>query len=116
MKSEEKNKVIAEFMNCNKLLNNEWDCKFGGISANYIGSKYLAFDYLWDWLMPVVEKIEEMGYSVHIIGTYGTRQGWCKINGVGKGDFTCNIMKDAKIQAVYEAIYQFITQTNERQI
>jgi len=60
----ENNKIIAEFMGP------EWHKDFFKdvciISTSNISYK---FDISWDWLMPVIEKIESLGYEVQIRST-----------------------------------------------
>jgi hypothetical protein len=65
----EGNKLIAEFMNFSvsdhtilpdRLVWYDWD-----------GPREVLYHSSWDWLMPVVEKIENLGYYVNIL-TYTT--------------------------------------------
>ena len=99
MKSEEKNKVIAEFMGY------KFEAKTNRIIFNAKENNYAYYDpdESWDWLMPVVEKIEGMGYNVRIIGNE------CEIE--SNNPFSLiSYSEPTKIQAVHKAIYQFITQ------
>ena len=36
------------------------------IGAGGNGTRWLKFDESWDWLMPIVDKIESMGYYIEI--------------------------------------------------
>ena len=49
-----KNKLIAEFMGMTPCLTDEGDFL---IKGNPIDAKYLPYDTSWDWLMPVLKKI-----------------------------------------------------------
>ena len=55
------NKLIAEFMGVYSKENGYDYTKIGNIGTMYHIS--------WDWLMPVVEKIESLGYEVQIRNT-----------------------------------------------
>lgn len=111
---EEGNKLIAEFM--------EWkiDNSFPDKDRVYRNEKALELDTTfkyhssWEWLMPVCEKIESLGYYVSIekeccgisspYPKEEERTGLC---------FIVNpITKESKILAVYEAVIQFITHHN----
>lgn len=116
----ESNKLIAEFMGlplvpCNIGTEN------GAITEGYQHPKVnvpctadgLQYKYSWDWLMPVVEKIESLGYEFTII------------------ESRCNIKHNtdhsieelfhieligSKIEATYQAVVEFINQYNNKYI
>ena len=52
---EKNNKLIAEFM--------------GAATRPKHAYEFLRYDSDWDWLMPVVEKIQSLGYEVQIRNT-----------------------------------------------
>jgi len=57
----------------------------------------------WDWLMLVVEKIEDLGYEICIINNE------CEIATTGYHNATfISQMKDTKIESVYAAVIEFI--------
>lgn len=91
----------------------EWSNRFqDNIETNKFCSMYEFFDNSWDWLMTVVEKIEELGYFVMInkwtavyLGSSGTDK--IKIQTVeGK----------SKIENTFKAICDFIIWYNENNI
>ena len=105
MNTQENNKIIAEFM---------------GITPNEAGvyhvSKHkgyslenLLYHTSWDWLMPVVEGMESMGYNVSIM-----RRCWVVV-------FDTNVMKEivsierraSKLEVTHEAVVEFIKQYNK---
>ena len=105
----EDNKLIAEFMGA----------KMRGRAGKRVltlnGKTEFKYHTSWDWLMPVVEKIEEdERYNIDIL-QYGTiissntkEQGYLEIvNNVADISF------DKKIEHVYDAVVEFIKQLNK---
>ena len=82
------NKLIAEFM-----------------GLEYTGSRLKDFDTSWDWLIPVVQKIESLGY-VFII------QGGKAEYGEMISETRCFIAED-KLSSTYKAVVEFIKQYNQ---
>lgn len=71
MESKEKtdNELIAEFMGVPQINDNGvivWDNQRTGKTIYCLQSRYLRYDTSWDWIMPVVEKIESLGYGFRI--------------------------------------------------
>ena len=88
----EGNKLIAEFMGLSML-------------HNQTRLETLKYHSSWDWLMPVVEKIEQLlpwkefkiyRRTAYLPGFY-----------IGKGK-ECLIVADTKIEAVWIAVVKFI--------
>ena len=95
----ENNKLIADFMGYPKHK-----IDFVGKRLNFENSKHNTYHKDWNWLMEVVEKIESLGYKVHI-STWENSQ-FCGIYLNGKkisGNET-----NTKIEAVYNACIEFI--------
>lgn len=99
----ENNVLIAQFMGA--LRRKEW-VAFTEESPTGIGVvmfKEIRYNTSWSWLMPVVGKIESLGYAVEIVESYcmiKKRDGvFCDIGG---GDYT-------KLSATYEAVTRFVT-------
>lgn len=105
---QENNKLIAEFMGW-YCLNEYARHETHGSTISY---KDMQYHTSWDWLMPVVEKIERMGCIVEIWLSLGKG---CKIV---KGSFKkpintiANTENNSTILAVYEAVVEFITWHN----
>jgi hypothetical protein len=94
----EGNKLIAEFM---------------GSSFDYPHYPYpddeLRFHESWDWLMPVVEKIEEE-YEVSILGDE------CEISTMGYRVSRIVLVQDSnKLNSVYKAMVEFIQWYNRNE-
>ena len=94
MNTTENNNIIVEFMN----------------HYENMGNKGLLYHKDWNWLMEVVEKIEDLNYSI-------------EINKQEENDYQCLVVKkdiliqefsSTKIQAVYNACVEFIKWYNEK--
>lgn len=106
MTTEEGNKLIANFCMVERLEDNKY-CfflpdhvlKFAS-PLKWLDISEMKFHLLWEWLMPVVEKIESIkdsdDYEVDIFGNCCDIGG--KIEVVGK----------TKIEATWKAVTQFI--------
>jgi hypothetical protein len=90
----ENNKLIAEFLGAtDKHIEN-----FGG-------AENLKYHSDWNWLMSVVEKIENLSYDVQIILDFCT---------ITNGDYSKTTqLGGAKIHNVYNACVEFIKWRNE---
>ena len=80
MSTEEGNKLIEKFNHPEYSINGDWILKNDEVGTRYHVS-VLQYHTSWDWLMPVVEKIEKIhddfhGYfGVHIYSNSCTIQG-----------------------------------------
>ena len=102
------NKLIAEFM--------EWkiDNSFPDKDKVYRLGKRIElgntfkFHSSFEWLMPVVEKIESLGYEVSIISNE------CEIGTEGYKYTQISLVKDDnKLRCVYKAVVEFINYYNK---
>jgi hypothetical protein len=100
------NRLIAEFMGFvpdNNGFYDGWELKKAGLpfacGAMGNGTRYLRFHLSWDWLMPVVAKIEQLGYDFCIAD---------KSVFIRREYDYWEVYKNAnKIQAVWTAIVDF---------
>ena len=72
MTTTEKNKLIAEFMGlsyCTKHMYEGW-YKNNEHNHRICDFNALKYNFSWDWLMPVVKKIHELGYVCVFYGNY----------------------------------------------
>lgn len=100
----EENRFIAEFMGMVK----------GDINGNYywespekiVGRKIddLQYHSSWDWLMPVVEKIESLGYTFHIC----RRRVEIDVDGSVAAFHLITVKAETKIQSVHAGVVTFI--------
>jgi len=71
----ENNKLIAQFMHLELISNKEYEIKRRDMIKQDIAYDLpltlddLKYHSSWDWLMPVVDKIESLGYEVQIRNT-----------------------------------------------
>jgi hypothetical protein len=98
----ENNKLIAEFMGNIPIVENEYQM----VTHNNMcyGIDELKYDTDWNWLMPVVERIESLGIVVEI------RENVCYIE-TSLGNYS--ELEDTKLQATYKAVVKFINWYNE---
>jgi hypothetical protein len=139
---EEKNKLIAEFMGgkfkCVKFdLLDTWTIDLPWFDDPSNSSLYfvkqLRYHLSWDWLVPVVEKIENIGVNVQIKGKYHP---WHKKT-YNQTTIVYDIYKDIdenratdlielyrkssetsfnKLDTVFEAVVEFIEWYNENKL
>lgn len=109
MKTTESNKLIAEFMGVTptetkytkywydgyELHEAELPFSYGAMGN---GTSELKFSTSWDWLMPVVEKINQSGYTLE------------GVNLVKKISIACG---SANLIYAYKAVAEFIKWYNE---
>jgi len=117
------NELIAEFMGLRVYKISSGNCY--GVLANGKPAKHptkrheshLRYSSSWDWLMPVVEKIESIGYATKIryeAFTQGEEMGYHDIEiftlneNNGYLRVACCTERIPKIQAVYKAVVEFI--------
>jgi hypothetical protein len=117
MNTEENNQLIAEFMEMQKTDIGWYDAEELMDLWYTMDNTFdeLLFNKSWDWLMPVVEKIEsDERFDVNVL-QYGTiissntkERGHIEIvNNVA------NISFDSKIDHTYQAVVEFIKQYNK---
>lgn len=115
MNTTENNKLIASFLGQTSTIY-EFP-QFGYINTrgdwnDTFSATELKFHKDWNWLMPVVEKIESIDFVFNI------RQGHVSIvNNSGKKPFYTggDIVKESKKEAIYETAVKFIKWYNQQQ-
>lgn len=101
------NELIAEFMGHVPSNNFGPPCIFTGKNT-LSGWEFLQFDTSWDWLMPVVEKIEARERTLINIYGDGTKIWVDDKDGNELFATTQHGNKDHKIGHVYRAVVEFI--------
>lgn len=108
------NKLIAEFLEWNKGENYSNEFQFYEAfreSVYQTTPSEMKFHSDWNWLMPVVEKIESLDFIFEILSTRVDIADYRVI--AFKKRFE-PIIKETKIEAVYNACIEFIKWYNEQ--
>jgi len=110
MNTTENNKLIAEFMG----IEFEKGKYSHESSEYYFVADELEYDFNWNWLMPVVEKIAKDYHKTEIVSDEETDH--CRItvyNEEGERDneiFECGL---STLEATYKAVVEFIKWYNQ---
>jgi len=117
MNTTENNKLIAEFMGAIPDTG-ETEGAFGGIRFphGYDRTIALLYDTSWDWLMPVVEKIEDIDggkYDINILKN-GTQIFEYSSGGKVIVNNVADISFSNKIEHTYQAVVEFINFYNQQ--
>jgi hypothetical protein len=113
MKTTENNKLIAEFMGFEKEYPNSenWFKKY--IEDEDVWEtrhvNQLQFHTSWEWLMPVVEKIESLGFEFFIV----ENRSKVKHNTDHSIDVLCYLEGGSKIDITHQTVVEFIKWYNE---
>ena len=111
------NKLIAKFMGAvgtPKYNPTEWDVYITGCldvdsddekAQHFYTPDEMKYHTSWDWLMPVVQKIESLGYVFTI-------QGGKAEYGEMISETRCFIAED-KLSSTYQAVVEFINEHNK---
>ena len=107
LKTNKNNKLIAEFMGWNLTRSGAigyyMDCYDDSICEKLPTVEELKFHESWDWLMPVVEKIQDIhGTRICIVG-----------NGICFEKGEEYIVANTKIKAVYKFVIKYIKWYNK---
>lgn len=97
------NELIAEFMGFTPMKSNHGTHEHPALMGTYGGSGLkFKYDTSWDWLMPVVEKIEKL----EPLGEYYVDMRTTKCN-IYKGE-TCISGSDGGIKSRMERLYKSV--------
>lgn len=120
----EGNKLIAEFMSKENPFH---DGRYIVLNGFAYTPDEMKFNSSWDWIMPVVEKIESMRYSVTIGTAFRsdkTQRIYCEIGTPELWDFKRLDIKpivefdeengNSKIEIVYISVVEFIKWYNQQ--
>lgn len=117
----ENNKLIAEFMGFEQKPLGYYDCvnhyefvrEIDGSArqVQYFKPEQMRFHSDWAWLMPAVEKIENIGPYIKI-HDMSCRIAMIKSYNPTVYQFECEVNGQTKIEAVHSAVIHFITWYN----
>ena len=112
MNKQEANKLIAGFMGLS--TEKVWaDCVAISEDGRELGGyvePYFDYDYSWDSIMPVVEKIESLGNKFQIC----RRRIEIIKDKFKEGDGIFMVKEETKMQSVYKGVIQFIEWYNKQ--
>ena len=122
---EENNRIIAEFMGYTLNENNEYPIEYITVQGHWDTCPIQDLNYheSWDWLIPVVEKIESIRDSYH--GRFGVyiSSNSCTIQSTNfrpdkpisnPPHYYDNLVLNNKIESTYYSIINFINFYNKR--
>jgi hypothetical protein len=118
---------IAKFMGWEKYSGNSYKCPNTYPIENNVSNGWttftadqLEFSSRWDWLMPVVEKIESLGFATKFrheifkdVSGYQDIEIFSLNENNGYKRVACCTDRIPKIEAIYKAVVQFIDWYNE---
>jgi hypothetical protein len=114
--TEQKNAIIAEFMGWKKghpeLFELRWSDEWFNDKEKMTTKGYLHFDTSWDWLMPVVEKIERLGFTIEKNFQPVDNDWQCLV--VKGNDILFQEFNEQSIQAMHYVVSEFIEMYNNK--
>lgn len=108
------NKLIANFMGgIDYLMKQHWKGLMS-VEAELYYPEEMQFHKRWDWLMPVVEKIETICGESNIVKLHFQNNHICYFRNTHNIEVGKRGENISKIKAVYTAVINFIEFQNER--
>jgi hypothetical protein len=110
MKEKTDNELIAEF----RGMTSSFDTYYCPEQKCHFEITDLKYDTSWDWLMPVVEKIESLGYYNNNFKNTRDQKYYCSFH-----DKDCETVAHTspdytKIDSFYKAVVEFIKLYNQQ--
>lgn len=113
----EGNKLIAKFMGGKfrkskdkNTLNKYFDLKDKGY---FYYENEICYHASWDWIMPVVEKIESFGFYTNILSADNDNKKHAMHITLVNEEEQYSLWYESKILAVYKAVVEFIKWYNQ---
>jgi hypothetical protein len=113
----ENNKLLAEFMGCYQNNEGFWGFENTPNHKRWHTDRFLdctEYDTDWNWLMEVVEKIEDIESIDVDILTHGTRIYEWRSGGRVIADNCADISFNKKIEHTYDSVVKFIKWYNNQ--
>jgi hypothetical protein len=108
--NEESNSLIAAFMGFDKIADDKWVAHYvTGLLDPYFGqfrAVHFRFDSSWEWLMPVVDKIE-----IYASFTISSCSAWIAL---GNHQEIVSVDGISNLDATYKAVVEFIKWYNSQ--
>ncbi len=128
----ESNKLIAEFMGYEYYGWNDEKHRASGYTSGYWGKKDAKLHHLklpatmlfnpllyhssYDWLIPVVDKIQELGWNFRLNSYFEKNGVHCNFYKSMVDILSDNKVYTTKIEAIYSVVVYFIKQHNEQKL
>jgi len=113
----EGNKLIAEFMGYEKTIYSDvfnGDLYALDVSKGEIYAiSQMQYHTSWDWIMPVVEKIESFGFYTNILSADNDNKKHAMHITLVNEEEQYSLWYESKILAVYKAVVEFIKWYNQ---
>lgn len=109
----EGNRLIAEFMGV-KIGEDKYSWRPG--VQEPLQEYHLAYHTSWGWIMPVVEKIEGLGYDSRIMGNNSDGGFLCDFVDLRNDEAACKTSFSSKIEAVWLSCVDFIKWYNSQPV
>lgn len=109
----EGNRLIADFMGV-KIGEAKYSWRPG--CTDPLQEHHLNYHASWGWIMPVVEKIENLGFDSRIMGNNSDGGYVCDFVDINNNEATCQISYESKIEAVWLAVLDFIKLHNTQSL
>jgi hypothetical protein len=113
---EEKNRMISEFMGYETYEHtNSISIRItegNEFNSSDIGHVHTKFHTSWDWLMPVIEKIERLGFTVEKNFQPIDNDWQCLV--VKGNDILFQEFNEQSIQAMHYVVVEFIEMYNQK--
>jgi len=120
MNIEESNKLIAEFMGLKVegrlVIANESIKSNNERFLHHCSISMAKYHISWDWIMPVVDKIEDMDVVASVQIEQPTIYIWKSSEESTFEDICIDIYDRTKLEAVYKAVIEFIQWYNENKL
>ncbi len=108
MSTTDNNKLLAEFMGKKELITESQFLAMEHKAHNPTIIEYLRYDTDWNWLMQVVEKIEDIESIDVDILSHGTRIYEWRSGGRVIADNCADISFNKKIEHTYDSVIKFV--------
>ena len=119
MKTEEGNRLIAEFMGL--VFYDDQNQYYDSVNGVFMGL-FFKYHTSWDWLMPVVEKLHNMAILYEIknkLSTYNERWYRCSLTlykeSLPNGKYRVVRDGDTQLNAIWRAVIKFIQWYNKEE-
>lgn len=102
MNTTENNKLIAEFMGCKSIFKDKKEYQMVTHENMCYSTNELQYHTDWNWLMEVVQKINDQNNVVQI------HENHVMVVNNTKGEVIVDVVSGSMLEATYEAVVEYI--------